>query len=113
MEPASLEGRARETVTEGPRAEEAESRVLFILSFPFILQIILNVSLFILLKQILPHPLHFFVIVACSSALGFPDGTSGREPTCQCRRCKEMPVQFLGQEDPLEAGMATHSSILA
>ena len=26
---------------------------------------------------------------------------------------KETPVQFLGQEDPLEEGMATHSSILA
>jgi len=25
----------------------------------------------------------------------------------------EAPVQFLGQEDPLEKGMATHSSILA
>ena len=26
---------------------------------------------------------------------------------------QETPVQFLGQEDPLEEGMATHSSILA
>ena len=26
---------------------------------------------------------------------------------------QEMQVQFLGQEDPLEKGMATHSSILA
>ena len=26
---------------------------------------------------------------------------------------QEMPVQFLGWEDPLEEGMATHSSILA
>ena len=25
---------------------------------------------------------------------------------------QEMPVQILGQEDPLEEGMATHSSIL-
>ena len=25
----------------------------------------------------------------------------------------ELPVQFLGQKDPLEEGMATHSSILA
>ena len=25
---------------------------------------------------------------------------------------QETPVQFLGQEDPLEEGMATHSSIL-
>ena len=26
---------------------------------------------------------------------------------------QEIPVQFLSQEDPLEKGMATHSSILA
>ena len=26
---------------------------------------------------------------------------------------QEMQVQFLGREDPLEEGMATHSSILA
>ena len=26
---------------------------------------------------------------------------------------REIQVQFLGQEDPLEKGMATHSSILA
>ena len=49
----------------------------------------------------------------CEKAGGFPDGTSGKEPTCQCRRCKEMGVQSLGQEDPLEEGTATHFSILA
>ena len=44
---------------------------------------------------------------------GFTDGTSGKEPTCQYRRHKKREVQHLGQEDPLEEGMATHSSILA
>ena len=44
---------------------------------------------------------------------GFPDGTSCKEPTCQCRRPKGHRIQSLGQEDPLEEGMATHSSILA
>ena len=39
-------------------------------------------------------------------------GASGKEPTCQCKR-HEMGVGSLGQEDPLEKGMATHSSILA
>ena len=34
-----------------------------------------------------------------------------REPACQCRRRKRQ-VQPLGEEDPLEEGMATHSSIL-
>ena len=39
-------------------------------------------------------------------------GASDKEPTCQCRR-HEMQVQFLDWEDPLEKGMATHSSFLA
>ena len=42
-----------------------------------------------------------------SSAI--PGGASGKEPTCQCRK----GVKSLGQEDPLEEGVATHSSILA
>ena len=42
----------------------------------------------------------------------FPDGASGKEPVCQCRRRKTQ-VRSLGQEDPLEEGMTTHSSILA
>ena len=43
---------------------------------------------------------------------GFPGGASGKEPLFQCRR-QEMRVQSLGQEDPLEEGMAIHSSIFA
>ena len=43
---------------------------------------------------------------------GFPGGASSKEPACQCRR-HEIRVQSLGQEDALEKGMATHSSILA
>ena len=38
--------------------------------------------------------------------------TGGKEATCRCRRCKETWVPSLGQEDPLEEGMTTHSSIL-
>ena len=30
--------------------------------------------------------------------LGFPDGTSGKEPICQCRR-QETWVRFLGGEE--------------
>ena len=41
----------------------------------------------------------------------FPGGASGKEPACQCRRHKRLRFD-LGQEDPLEEGMATHSSIL-
>ena len=43
---------------------------------------------------------------------GSPGGANSKEPTCQCRRSKRR-VQSLGHEDPLEEGMATHSSILA
>ena len=45
--------------------------------------------------------------------LGFPGCASGKEPTCQCREMSETQVRFLGCEDLLEEGMATHSSILA
>ena len=42
---------------------------------------------------------------------GFP---CGKESTCRCRRCRFYPwVWSLGREDPLEEGMATHSSIVA
>jgi len=39
-----------------------------------------------------------------------PRWLSGKEPTCQCRRCRFNP---LGWEDSLGEEMATHSSILA
>ena len=44
---------------------------------------------------------------------GFPGDASDEEPACQLRRHNEARVRSLGQEDPLEEGMATHSSILA
>ena len=38
---------------------------------------------------------------------------SGKESACQCRRLRqETSVRALGQEDPLEEEMATHSRIL-
>ena len=40
--------------------------------------------------------------------LGFPSGACGKEPTCQCKRHKRGGFD----PDPLEEGMATHSSIL-
>ena len=49
----------------------------------------------------------------CILFMGFRGGASGKKAACQCRRQKEMWVQSLGGEDPLEEGMATHSSILA
>ena len=53
--------------------------------------------------------MHFII---SRSFLGFPVGTSGKEPACQCRRRKSW-VQSLSQEDPLEEEMAMHSGILA
>ena len=44
--------------------------------------------------------------------MGFPGGTSGKEPTCRCMSCKTQ-VQSLGLEYHLQDGMATYSSILA
>ena len=42
-----------------------------------------------------------------------PGGASGKEPTCQAGDVRDTGAQSLGQEDPLEEGMATQSSILA
>ena len=42
---------------------------------------------------------------------GLLSGTSGKEPACQ-RRDEKTWARSLGQEDPLEKEMATHSSIL-
>ena len=44
-----------------------------------------------------------------SLILGFPSGSVVKNPSAMT----EMWIQSLGQEDPLEEGMATHSSILA
>jgi len=41
--------------------------------------------------------------------LGFPGGSAVKNPPAM----QETQVQSLSQEDPLEEGMATHSSILA
>ena len=41
--------------------------------------------------------------------MGVPGGSAVKNPPAR----QETKVRFLGHEDPLEAGMATHSSILA
>ena len=42
---------------------------------------------------------------------GFPCGSAVNNPPAM-QEMQETQVQFLGGEDPLEEGMATHSSIL-
>jgi len=44
---------------------------------------------------------------------GFPGGIRGKEPACQCRRCKRDKFDHWVGEDPLEEEMATHSSTFA
>ena len=44
---------------------------------------------------------------------GFPSGSVVKTLPAMQETMQEMRVLFLGQEDPLEEGMATHSSILA
>ena len=45
--------------------------------------------------------------------MGFPGGTSGKEPVCHCRRCKRHEFDPWVRKIPLEEEMATHTSILA
>ena len=47
------------------------------------------------------------------SMVGLPWWLSSKESSCNVGDLQEMWVRSLGQEDPLEKGMATHSSILA
>ena len=45
-------------------------------------------------------------------SLGFPGGSAVKNPPAM-QESQEARVQSLGWEDPLEEGIATHSSILA
>ena len=58
----------------------------------------------------------FVVLTMLNNAIvdsGFPGGASGKEPACQYQRLKRQWVGSLGQEDPLEEGTTTHSSIFS
>ena len=55
---------------------------------------------------------HFSYFYGC--VLGFPGGTSGKEPAYQCRSRKRFGFDpWVGKILFLEEGMTTHSSILA
>ena len=47
-----------------------------------------------------------------SESLGFPSGSGVKNPSAM-RELQETQTQSLGQEDPLQEGMATHFSFLA
>ena len=63
-----------------------------------------NLSLFQCFLSSLPHS---------HCCLAFPGGASGKEPACQCRRCRRSGFNPWIRKTPLEESMATHSSILA
>ena len=71
----------------------------------FLLIIIFSILLFTTLCMVFYRLVDFF--------RDFPGLANGRELACQFRRQEETPVWCLGQNDPLEEGMATHSRILA
>ena len=52
---------------------------------------------------------YLFIYGCAESSLGFTGGSDGKASVYNAGD----PVRSLGQEDPLEKGMATHSSILA
>ena len=54
-----------------------------------------------------------FVIIYDKLEIGHPWWPSNQESKKPMQEMQETWVQSLGQEDPLEEGMATHSSIFA
>ena len=58
-------------------------------------------------------PRVYFIFCIINKNKGFPIGTSGKEPACQCRRHKRCGFDAWVRKIPLEEGMATDSSILA
>ena len=81
--------------------KEAERKACIYLLFADVNLLIYQLTLFL------------FPLDSRHHLIGLPGGAGGKEPTCQCRSCKRHKVWSLHQEDPLEKGMATHSSILA
>ena len=57
--------------------------------------------------------IYICISIYLSIYIGFPGGTSGKEPACQCRRIKRCRFDLWVGKIPLEEGLATHSSILA
>ena len=41
-------------------------------------------------KREMDKPHRAFYLVGNTTWMGFPDGTGGKKPTCQCRRCKRL-----------------------
>ena len=54
----------------------------------------------------------YILYIYINSLLGFPDNSVVKNPPAM-QETQGTPVRSLGREDPLEKGMATHSSIFA
>ena len=65
-----------------------------------------------ILRKLWPRERKLKIYPSVSVFSGFPDGASGKEPTCQCIRCKRCWFDPWVRKILLEKGMATHSSIL-
>ena len=85
----------------------------FIISLFVLLYVFIFLNLFLIGGKLLYNAVLIPVIQQHKSAIiihimGFPGSTSGKELSCQSRTHNERQVEFLGQEDPPEQGMATH-----
>ena len=63
-------------------------------------------------KQLCSHTLVYLCKCFCKIKWGFPGGSEVKNPPA-IQESQEKEVPSLSQEDPLEEGMAIHSSILA
>jgi len=59
-----------------------------------------------LFEQLFTYFIHLLYI------RGFLGGASGKEPTCQCKRCKRWEFNPWVRKIPLDECMATHSIFL-
>ena len=72
-------------------------------------KILLSIRLPLEREKTIKHRQHYTLCNVFMETEGFAGGSAGKESAAM----REIPVRFLGREDPLEKGMATHSSILA
>ena len=77
------------------------------------LQFLLSSCIFFFFKVILLGQNHLLLWSWFAFPWGFPDGTSGKNLPANVGNIRDPWVWSLGWEDPMNEGMATHSSILA
>ena len=99
-----------EKVASGDRQIRALFQVFHFLSYVILEKLITR---YILLSLSTEWQQCIYTLKSCAWVRwGYPGGSDSKESACRFWR-QETWVSSLGQEDPLEKGMATHSSILA